>query len=297
MVGTRQLNMKIIDPHLHLFDRKKGQYPWLSEKNPPFWHDKSIINRDFNVIDLRLDEPFEHCGFVHIEAGFDNLKPWREIQWIESLTGSNIRTVACVDLTLNSHDFVVLLDQLSIHKTLCGVRHILDGDAQTLLNTLQVQTNISTIAQRGLIFECQLDGEDTAAIHLLSTILKQNLNLKLVINHAAFPKKDLSHTAAWFCNMQKLALFSQVKIKASGWEMVDRSYNSQQIQTVVELLIRIFSIDRVMLASNFPLCLFSQNYQSLWHCYSQLDFSDDEIHALTFANALKCYHFSEKLHQ
>jgi len=292
MAGTRQLNMKIIDPHLHLFDRKKGQYRWLKAENPPFWHNKSLINKDFDITDLCLDDPFEHCGFVHIEAGFDNIKPWREIQWIESLVGSNIRTVACVDLTLNSQDFSTLLDRLTNYKTLCGVRHILDEDALTLLNTQQARTNLRIIAQRGLIFECQLNGEDTAAINLLSTILEQNVNLKLVINHAAFPKKDLSHTDSWFCNMQKLALFNQVKIKASGWEMVDRSYNAQQIQTVVELLIRIFSIDRVMLASNFPLCLFNQSYQSLWLCYSQLDFNDDEIHALTFANALKCYHFS-----
>jgi len=284
--------MKIIDPHLHLFDRKKGQYHWLPEKNPPFWHDKNIINRDFSIVDLCLDEPFEHCGFVHIEAGFDNIKPWREIQWLESLGSSNIRTVACVDLTLNSQDFSMLLDRLTNYKTLRGVRHILDENAHSLLNTLQVQTNLSVIAQRGLIFECQLDGEDTEAINLLSTILKQNVNLELVINHAAFPKKILSHTSAWFCNMQKLALFSQVKIKASGWEMIDRSYDRQQIQAVVELLIQIFSIDRVMLASNFPLCLFSQSYQSLWLCYSQLDFNDDEIHDLTFANALKCYNFS-----
>jgi len=284
--------MKIIDPHLHLFNRVEGQYHWLNPDNPPFWNDKAKINRDFGLSDVALEQPFELCGLVHIEAGYNNSHPWREVQWLESLSSQIIRTVACVDLTLSCQKFTDLLDKLSSYKTLCGVRHILDEDAQRLLSSQQVQANLALIAQRGLIFECQLAGCDNLAINQLTHILTQQVDLKLVINHAGFPSLDQSTSSPWFSNMHRLAKFKTVTIKASGWEMQNRAYSTDTIQTVVEQLIGLFGIDRVMLASNFPLCLFSHSYQALWQCYSQLAFSDAQLNALLYKNALRCYHFS-----
>ena len=64
--------MDILDPHLHLFNLKSGDYHWLSPDNPPFWSDKAVIAKNFNESHLLLSTPFNLKGFVHIEAGFDN---------------------------------------------------------------------------------------------------------------------------------------------------------------------------------------------------------------------------------
>ena len=75
--------IKIIDPHLHLFDLKQGDYHWLKADNPPNWPDKNVINNTFDEQDLSLSPPLSLAGFVHIEAGFDNLQPWRELNYLQ----------------------------------------------------------------------------------------------------------------------------------------------------------------------------------------------------------------------
>ncbi|MFT5708807.1 MAG: L-fuconolactonase, partial [Oceanospirillaceae bacterium] len=118
--------MKIIDPHLHLFDLDLGQYSWLKTKNPPYWPDKNIINKNFAPIDLTLEPPFEHAGFIHIEAGFDNIAPWREVQWLESIVTGRFKTIANIDLTLPATDFLALIKRLTQQSSVIGFRHILD---------------------------------------------------------------------------------------------------------------------------------------------------------------------------
>ena len=73
--------MKIIDPHLHLFDLSQGEYSWLKPECPPFWPDKSLVAKNFSEHDLRLNESLKLTGFVHIDAGFNNQQPRREIAW------------------------------------------------------------------------------------------------------------------------------------------------------------------------------------------------------------------------
>ena len=63
--------MKIIDPHLHLFDLKQGDYHWLKEENPPFWPDKHLIKKSFKETDLTL-KPIPELPPVIIQTFFIN---------------------------------------------------------------------------------------------------------------------------------------------------------------------------------------------------------------------------------
>ena len=45
--------MKIIDPHLHLFDLQQGQYDWLKPENP-----------DYPIIEITEDNNFIIWGIV-----------------------------------------------------------------------------------------------------------------------------------------------------------------------------------------------------------------------------------------
>ncbi len=302
--------MKIIDPHLHLFDLSLGDYSWLQAKNPPYWPDKQLINRNFTIADLRLPAPFEHAAFVHIEAGFSNSQPWLEIEWLERLCPQkplditrflaattskqatpNMKTIACIDLQQSTADFAEQIVKFSHYRSIAGFRHILDEQASELLENSQVQQNLHYLSESGFIFECQLDGADSAAIEQLCKLLERTPRLKIIINHAAFPSLNAPSFITWQTNMQKLALFSNLYIKASGWEMLNRAYDSRQIETIVSLLIDYFSLQRVMLASNFPLCLFSCSYTQLWQTYQQLAFSEPQKTALMYDNARCFYQF------
>lgn len=287
--------MQIIDPHLHLFARDLGAYTWLKAENPPFWEDKAIINQDFTPQHLELAAPLKLAGWVHIEAGFDNTAPWREIEWLESIPKTTqrttMKTVACVDLTLPASLFNEMLTRSCNYQSVVGVRHILDEQAAELLSQAQVLKNLATLSARGLIFECQLTGSDSPAISQLQQVLTQLPQLKMALNHAAFPQLATQSYQQWLNNMQLLAKFDQLHVKISGFEMLDRNYQVSYIQQVTDDLIATFGIERLMFASNFPLCLFSNSYQTLWETYCQLALSDTQKKRLMADNAQTFYQF------
>jgi predicted TIM-barrel fold metal-dependent hydrolase len=287
--------MQIIDPHLHLFNRAQGQYHWLSASNPPFWADKEIINRDFGLHSIQLEGPLSLEGFVHIEAGFDNQRPEREIQWLESLhvqdNTPKMKTIASINLQLPSDIFEEQLNTLINCQSVVGIRHILDDQATQLLQSFQVITNLELIAAKALIFECQFSICDDSAVEQLVKTLMLIPSLKIVINHAGFASLSSLEYTKWLNNIKNLAQFDQLFIKASGWEMCDRDYTLAHIQKVTKDLIAIYGAERIMLASNFPLCLFTQSYQELWQSYTQLNLSSAQLEQLMASNARTIYQF------
>jgi len=295
--------MKIIDPHIHLFNLEQGNYHWLKTENPPFWPDKALINKTFTENNLALNPPLELSGFVHIEAGFDNKKPWRELTTLEETTTKPFSAIANIDLTLTTVNFQHQLNTLAEHSSFVGVRHILDNIAISLLTNKQVITNFNIINNFtinnncSLLFETQLPLAEQSFIGPLYNVVKNNPNIHFIINHAGFPplKSQKSDWQHWQNNLVKLAAHQNVTIKCSGWEMIDRQYESDWLNKILSAIFDIFGVDKMMLASNFPLCLFSRkSYQEYWQALIASDFfqsrNEQEKNALCYNNAHRYYH-------
>jgi predicted TIM-barrel fold metal-dependent hydrolase len=283
---------KIIDPHLHLFNLQKGDYAWLKPQNPPFWSDKHLINKNFVEADVLLPTPNQLSGFVHIEAGFDNQQPWREIDWLEQHCSLPFKSVAFADLTAIS--FANHINQLKQRKSVVGIRHILDDQAEEILCSPLIHQHISLLAQAELSFDAQLSLTDDQAVKQLVKLAKQHKGVRLIINHAGWTlaNNNINEQKQWKLNLQKLAGCENIAIKLSGWEMLDRAWQPQQIATVIQECITTFSDTRVMLASNFPLCLFSMSYAELWKVYSETSaITDQSFKKISFSNAANWYQF------
>ena len=124
--------MDIIDPHIHLFNLVDGDYFWLRPENPPFWPDKNIINKSFTEADITLTGNLNCYGFVHIEAGFDNNNPQREIQWLEKHCKLRFKSVAYTDIC--NPAFNDNIDTLLQYNSVIGVRYILEENALAVLD-------------------------------------------------------------------------------------------------------------------------------------------------------------------
>lgn len=292
--------MKIIDPHLHLINLEQGDYQWLNIENPPFWPNKSIISRSFSEKDLTLSPPLQLDGFVHIEAGFDNQHPDKELAWLERSCKGDFRSIAFADITAD--DFSTRIDKLELFPSFVGIRHILDDDAMSILSDKNTLTNLKKLAERQLIFEAQLPVSCSTSVKKLNEILLAIPTLIVVINHAGFPNictstnisnadSNQSNTKLnWIKNMETLASHPHCFIKASGWEMLDNQWSLSQVNEVVTRLIKIFGIKRVMLASNFPVANLAKDYLNIWlELSSNNAFSKEQLNALCFSNAKRIY--------
>ncbi|WP_159817856.1 amidohydrolase family protein [Colwellia sp. 20A7] len=294
--------MKIIDPHLHLFALAKGDYHWLKPENPPFWPDKARINKAYTEQDLALQPSLTLAGFVHIEAGFDNQQPWRELSYLEQTCNKPFRAIAAIDFTLSSQQFNECLNELALLTSFIGVRHILDEQALSLLSNQQVLANFNTFNELAnqrnetLVFEAQLPLTEHAPANALCEVISDNTNIAFIINHAGFPPGNIEtiEWQRWQSNLLKLSGYPHVAIKCSGWEMINRDYKQDWLTQNLVLIFNTFGKDRMMLASNFPLCLFSHNnYQDYWQSIISNEFittlSTQEKSALCYDNALRWY--------
>lgn len=295
-----QLNkhtMQIIDPHVHLFDLAKGQYLWLKPENEPFWPDKAVINKNFSASDLSLSAPLSLYGFVHIEAGFDNLEPWREIAWLEQNCQDNFRAVAMLDITLSPAMFNEQLNKVIQYKSVVGTRFILDEQASIILCNENTKTNLSLLAQYNLSFELQMSLMDNNAVDHFIKLLAKIPNLKICINHAGWPPKESENMHLWQKNLKQLSEFSNLFIKCSGYEMAKRDYTLAWQLSLIDIVIKYFTTRRTMLASNFPLCLFRQSYNDTWQANTRLkslfkqELNNDAFKDLCFTTAKRFYQF------
>lgn len=282
--------LNLIDTHLHFFDLDKGDYQWLKPENPPFWPDKPLITKNWGEHCLTLPSEISLAGYVHIEAGFDNSRFWREIEWLENQNKLPFRSIACIDLTNTTSKFSKDLNKFLQYQTIVGARHILGDEASKLLKMSNVQQNLKQLAEHSLIFELQMPFTNQEAVEQLDLLLSNTPSLSVIIEHAGFPPQitDDLYTL-WISNIRLIAKHSQVAIKCSGWEMNCREYESKWALAVIEQCLFNFGQDRVMLASNFPLCLLSKSYFDYWQSF--LNLPEKTKTALLNDNARRWYKF------
>lgn len=280
--------MKFIDPHLHFIALDDGNYHWLKPQNPPFWSDKAEIANACAESDLRLFGDLQLAGYVHIEAGFDNERPWREIDWLEVHCRLPMRSVAACDLL--SSEFEAVIHALIQRQSVAGVRHILDDEAFTVLQSAKTRRALDMLTAANLSFDAQLYGEDSAAIHVLVEHCKKLPALSVIVNHAGFPPAAAIDYQTWKANMTALAACPNVAIKPSGWEMTNRYWRPESAKIIIDDLINLFGTQRVMLASNFPLSNWRYSYSDYWDVVSAL-LPAEAVSACCYDNAWQWYRF------
>jgi L-fuconolactonase len=277
------MSTKIIDPHLHFFNFLEGQYTWLQGANPPAWSNLDKIKQPISVAELIKSTDFELVGLVHIEAGFDNNQPVKELNWL----ANHIKTIpykAISFATINqpNNAFKLALQQLE-HCSLVGIRDITEGhDAKRLLSP-HCLDNLQHLSQLKLHFEAQFEVENLNITERLISYANQVSDLQIIINHTG-----LAHNLAnWAAAIELLAKQPNVAIKFSGFELLMLN-SEQQSQCFIHIL-KHFGMQRVMFASNFPVCQININYNELWQHYRTL--CDDTIiwQHLSYKNAARLY--------
>lgn len=276
---------RVIDPHIHLFDLEQGEYHWLQEGNLPNWPDKANIRNSYTEAELTLPASVELAGFVHIEAGFDNANPQRELAWLEENCSLPFRSIAFLDLT--APDFKEKLAVLQQHSSLVGIRHILDEDAVGLLSDPQVIDNFGSLAEAGLLFEAQFPIANTEAVNKLCELMTALPALKVVISHCGSPEQL---NEAWMESIMRLAHHMECYIKCSGWEMFKRDWQVDEVKPLINFAIRQFGLTRVMLASNFPVSELGYSYEEVWQRnLKEMRWKGFEQEMLVFENAKRIY--------
>lgn len=249
---------------MHLWDLKTGTYPWLTnpkEREIPFGDLKKLAV-DYLLSDYRQDTAtVELAGLVHVEAAWDPSDPVGESKWLAG-TLADFKTPYSIIAqgNLSKADFPELLAaHREVNDRVIGVRQILNyhkdpkytfTDSPEIIYEKAWRRNFAHLGDQGMIFDLQIFPDQAIGVAELAQEFPQT---KMVINHFIMPLEwNQDAIANWKLELAKLAAHENVAIKLSGLYMYHRSWPSEAMDTLINTALELFTPDRVMWGSNFP---------------------------------------------
>lgn len=281
-----QMPQQIFDPHVHFIDLQQGHYHWLRKAGDTWLNNINQIKRNFTDIDLQLSPPFELKNITHIEAGFDNANPERELAFVSSLM-KQASMISYLALDSEPEYFERKLSLFMLFEKFVGIRDISEGSDYQRLLSGNVITNLALLAEHNLLFEAQFNLDNSRAVELVKRFAAKLPQQQIVLNHCGFPKSDSFN--AWTEGVKLLSNHQNIAVKFCGFEMLNKPVTIAFKQQVLDVLIDGFSENRVMFASNFPLCLTQKSYHEVWEEYSNMKFTPGAWSKLSCINAKRIY--------
>lgn len=292
--------LRVVDPHIHLWDLRTGIYPHFEKPTKGRNGSNAAIARSY-LLEEYLDEGEEAVaieGAVHVEAfPTDPLVETQTLQKVADKSPVPILVVANGDLT--SPEFPALLDRHSAYPIFRGIRQVVNRHADPDLNYVDRDlmsdpaflAGLKTLGERGLSFDLQLYPHQMAGAAALA---RQAPETALVLNHAGmWADRNLEGWKEWKAGLRLLAAQSNVVVKISGVGMLDPNWTTESMRPLVLETIEAFGVERAMFASNFPVDKLYSDFPAVWLAFSECtkDLSESERAALMRDNALKYYRF------
>jgi len=298
-VGT---DLRIVDPHVHLWDLSRARYGWLQDQplpNNPAGDMTPIAGRDYLLKDYLTDAAgWRVDKIIHVEAGMPRGEQLGETDWLQATAdayGYPQGIVAGADLL--DPDLDALLEAHAARRNVRGVRQIVCWHQEprktytprNLLEDPAWVAGLARLARHSLSFDLQLYPSQMAAA---AAIAARHPDIPMIVNHAGLPTdRDPAGMERWRAGLRLLAAQPQVSIKISGLGITDRGWTTDSIRPVVLECIDAFGTGRAMFASDFPVERVHGTFDAFYSAFDAItaDFSGDERNRLFAANAEAIY--------
>jgi predicted TIM-barrel fold metal-dependent hydrolase len=295
-------DLRIVDPHVHLWDLSRDRYGWLQDEplpNNPAGDMSPIARRDYLPDDYRADTAGWNIDkMVHVECGLPIGRQLAETDWLQSLaddTGCPQGIVAGADLL--DPDLDALLEAHAARPNVRGVRQIVcwhrdplkTYTPRDLLADPAWVGGFAKLARHDLSFDLQLYPSQMATA---AVIASRHPDTPVIVNHAGLPTdRDEAGMERWRTGLRLLAAQPQVSIKISGLGITDRDWTVASIRPVVLECIDVFGTDRAMFASDFPVERVHGAFDAFFSAFDTItaDFTADERDRLFARNAEAIY--------
>ena len=295
-------NIEIIDAHHHFWDINKNYYPFLSDKIDEnfFLGNYEFIRNNYLPNDYHNDSK-EHnvIGTIHCEAEWDRTDQVGETRWLENLSKKNKFPNAIVAHAWfhkkNSEEIIAKQASFDMVK---GIRSKpitkLSPNSDDLMGEVSMQdinwrNGLKLLEKYNLNYDLRIPNWHLEeAIEIVRLIP----NTKVIINHAGFPwdrtKQGMEY---WRKGIKLMSLEPNTFIKLSEFGVKDKDWDYSQNEQIIKELIDLFSPQRCMFASNFPVSKIKISFKDLYNNYKKIvkSFSSDEKKWLFAKTASEVY--------
>ncbi|WP_166980650.1 amidohydrolase family protein [Paramicrobacterium fandaimingii] len=275
---------QVIDAHHHYWRTAAQEQPWRTDAH-------HVLKQDFGPDDLVTE--LDAAGVdatVLIQSVDERAENNRLADYARFERTAGI--VSWLPVSQGTQA-IAELERLHIPKQR-GVRCLIARDPLSWLQNADVIRLFNELASRGLAWDVvPVTPEQTAAVTMLARAVPE---LRIVVDHLGRPPVESGEGEVWAANIGQLAACDNVAMKVSvGIDILSAwpRWDAQMLRPFVDHVVSKFGVDRLMLASNWPVVLHRQSYGNAWRDLRELveahNLSQSERDALSGGTAQRWY--------
>jgi L-fuconolactonase len=255
-----------IDAHQHYWNPGRGDYGWMPKGDP-------VLDRTYGPSDLA---PALAGAGIHRTVLVQAAPTVEETEYMLGLADATPSVAAVVGwVDFEDRDHRDMLARLAGHPKFRGVRPMIQDipDDDWMLRA-DVQWGFETVAEFGLTYD--MLGFPRHLKNALA-ILKRYPGLRTVVDHCMKPQIRADSPDAfrhWADGMARIAGETGAYCKLSGLMTEDGAgWTVARLRPYADHVLKVFGPDRVMWASDWPVCRLRAEYAD-WHS-TTLDLTSD----------------------
>ncbi|MDX3187005.1 amidohydrolase family protein [Streptomyces sp. MN03-5084-2B] len=272
-----------VDAHHHLWQTSVRRHAWLDGA------DTAAIRRDYTTADLRAAAAgIDATVLVQVLPDFEESVEFLAIAAAEPLIAG---VVAWLDLTGSPARDIERLRSAPGGELLTGIRHLVQAEPDPRwLEREDVLAGLAAVRDAGLVYDLLVAPHQlpaaTAAVRALP-------GLTFVLDHLAKPPIATGEREPWATELATLAREPHVVAKLSGLvtEADRERWTPADLRPYAETALAAFGPDRLMLGSDWPVCLLAGTYAEVMDAADSLleDLTPAEQDAVRGGTATRVY--------
>jgi len=242
-----------VDGHQHFWRHDPVRDAWITDE-------MSVLRRDFMPEELEKEMAtagVDGCVAVQADTSEDET---RFLLQLAEHHGFIRGVVGWVDLC--AANLAERLDHFAASPHLCGVRHIVQAEADDYLERPDVVRGLGMLGDFGLTYDLLLYPRQLASALAVARRLPHQ---PFVVDHVAKPEIRRGIMDPWAAHMRELAACPNVWCKVSGLvtEADWADWRPEHLAPYLDVVFDAFGPGRLMFGSDWPVCLLAAGYQDV----------------------------------
>jgi L-fuconolactonase len=241
----------IVDAHHHFWRYDAREYDWISDE-------LAAIRRDFLPADLAREIAAAGVDAVVSVQARQSLD---ETRWLLALAEESDFVAGVVGwVPLVSPTVGETVAGLAGSLRLCGVRHVLQGEADPdFAARPDFDAGIAALREHGLAYDVLIYERQ---LPMATALVDRHPDQVFVVDHVAKPRIRDGILSPWRERIRELGRRPNVFCKLSGMvsEADPRGWTRATLEPYADAVLEAFGPSRVMFGSDWPVCLVGVSY-------------------------------------
>ncbi len=242
-----------IDSHMHFWRYSSQEYGWIDAT-------MRSLQRDFlppDAAPVMRDAGMDACVAVQARQTIE------ETRFLLGLAAQHQFIAGVVGwVDLRAEDLDDQLAELSSHRKLVGVRHIVQAEADDFLSRDDFRRGVAKLERYDLAYDILVYARQLPAAIDFAAALPA---ARVVLDHLGKPDIRAGAFDAWRRDLDRLARLPHVRAKLSGLvtEAHWASWTDEELARYIDAALDSFGADRLMIGSDWPVCTVAATYRQV----------------------------------